>query len=63
MADWFSPADIEAPTLEYVCFHNRKDYKLMKISEIPPVIFSEVMRDVDLAVRQPPVQIITKGIE
>lgn len=50
MADWFSPADIEAPTLEYVCFYNRKDYKLMKISEIPPVIFSEVMRDVDLAV-------------
>ena len=50
MADWFSPADIEAPTLEYVCFHNRTDYKLMKISEIPPVIFSEVMRDVDLAV-------------
>ena len=49
MADWFSPADIEAPTLEYVCFHSRKDYKLMKISEIPPVIFSEVMRDVDLA--------------
>ncbi len=39
MADWFSPADIEAPTLEYVCFHNRKDYKLMKISEIPPVMF------------------------
>ena len=50
MADWFSPADIEAPTLEFVCFHNRKDYKPMKISEIPPVIFSEVMRDVDLAV-------------
>ena len=50
MADWFSPADIEAPTLEFVCFHNRKDYKPMKISEIPPVVFSEVMRDVDLAV-------------
>ena len=27
-----------------------KDYKPMKISEIPPVVFSEVMRDVDLAV-------------
>ncbi|WP_294478709.1 DUF4132 domain-containing protein [uncultured Bacteroides sp.] len=50
MADWFSPADIESPTLEYVCFHNRKDYSLMKISEIPSVIFSEVMRDVDMAV-------------
>ena len=31
MADWFSPADIEAPTLEYVCFYNRKDYKLSLI--------------------------------
>lgn len=50
MADWFSPADIEAPTLEFVCFHNRRTYELMEISEIPPVIFSEVMRDVDLAV-------------
>lgn len=50
MADWFSPADIEAPTLEFVCFHNRKDFTPMKISEVPPVIFSEVMRDVDLAV-------------
>ena len=54
MADWFSPADIEAPTLEYVCFHNRKDYKVMKISEIPPVIFCEVIRDVDLAVSVDP---------
>lgn len=50
MADWFSPADIEAPTLEYVCFYNRKDYRAMKVDEVPPVIFSEVMRDVDLAV-------------
>lgn len=50
MADWFSPADIEAPTLEYVCFYNRKTYQNLKVSEVPPVIFSEVMRDVDLAV-------------
>ena len=50
MADWFSPADIELPTLEFVCFYNRKDYTPMKISEVPPVIFSEVMRDVDMAV-------------
>lgn len=50
MADWFSPADIEAPTLEYVCFYSRKDYRAMKVDEVPPIIFSEVMRDVDLAV-------------
>ena len=50
LADWFSPADIEAPTLEWVCFSDRKTGKAMKIDDIPDVIFSEVMRDVDLAV-------------
>ncbi|MBO6230591.1 MAG: DUF4132 domain-containing protein [Ruminiclostridium sp.] len=50
MADWFSPADIEAPTLEYVAFYDRKSGAPMKIKDIPDIIFSEVMRDVDLAV-------------
>lgn len=50
MADWFSPSDIEAPTLEWVEFSNRKTGKQIKIKEIPDVIFSEIMRDVDLAV-------------
>lgn len=50
MADWFSPADIEAPTLEYVCFYHRRDHRPMKVSEVPAIVFSEVMRDVDLAV-------------
>ncbi len=50
MADWFSPADIEAPTLEYVAFYDRKTFKSLAIKDIPEIIFSEVMRDVDLAV-------------
>lgn len=50
MADWFSPADIEAPTLEWVCFTNRKTGAEIRIADIPDIIFSEVMRDVDLAV-------------
>ena len=50
MADWFSPADIEAPTLEYVAFYDRKTGEPKPIAEIPDVLFSEVMRDVDLAV-------------
>ena len=50
MADWFTPADIEAPTLEWVEFSDRKTGKPIKIKDIPDVIFSEVMRDVDLAV-------------
>jgi len=50
LADWFSPADIEAPTLEWVVFTDRQSDKSLMIDEIPDVIFSEVMRDVDLAV-------------
>ena len=50
LADWFSPSDIEAPTLEYVVFLDRKTFKEIKISDVPDILFSEVMRDVDLAV-------------
>lgn len=50
MADWFTPSDIEASTLEWVEFSDRKTGKAIKIKEIPDVIFSEIMRDVDLAV-------------
>ena len=50
LADWFSPADIEAPTLEWVCFSDRKTGEEIKIADIPDIVFSEVMRDVDLAV-------------
>ncbi|MBR1851803.1 MAG: DUF4132 domain-containing protein [Lachnospiraceae bacterium] len=50
LADWFSPADTEAPTLEYVSFYDRKSFGAMKLSQVPDAIYSEVMRDVDLAV-------------
>ncbi len=50
LADWFSPGDIEAPVLESVVFYDRKDFSQKKIREIPERIYSEVMRDVDLAV-------------
>ncbi|MDR1604516.1 MAG: DUF5724 domain-containing protein [Gracilibacteraceae bacterium] len=49
-ADWFSPADIEAPTLETVEFFDRKTHAAVPLEKIPPLIFSEVMRDVDLVV-------------
>lgn len=50
LADWFSPSDIEAPTLEWVEFSDRRTFKPLKLNEIPDILFSEVMRDVDLAV-------------
>jgi hypothetical protein len=50
LADWFSPADIEAPTIEKVAFYNRRSGKPVHLTEVPAVIFSEVMRDIDLVV-------------
>jgi len=50
LADWFSPSDIEAPTLEWVEFSDRKTFQALTIDQVPDLIYSEVMRDVDLAV-------------
>lgn len=50
LADWFSPSDAEAPTLEWVEFSDRKTYEALTMDKVPDLIYSEVMRDVDLAV-------------
>jgi len=50
MADWFSPADIEPPALETVCFYSRDKMEQTAFTDITPIIFSETMRDIDLAV-------------
>ncbi len=50
MANWFTPADIESPTLEVIEFFKRDSYELVPFAHIPPVIFSETMRDIDLVV-------------
>lgn len=50
LADWFSPGDAEEPTLEWVEFSDRKTFEALTIEQVPDLIYSEVMRDVDLAV-------------
>jgi len=50
LADWFSPSDIEPPTLEYVQFEHQRTEMPVPFGEIPEVLFSEVMRDLDLMV-------------
>lgn len=50
LADWFSPADVEYPTLETVEFFDRITFKPLEIKNIPKLIFSETMRDIDLVV-------------
>ncbi|TAE73830.1 MAG: DUF4132 domain-containing protein [Bacteroidetes bacterium] len=50
MADWFTPSDVESPTLETIEIIDRKTWQNVPFSEINPRIFSEIMRDVDLVV-------------
>jgi hypothetical protein len=45
-----TPAQVEGWTLEAVMFSRLKDHKPLKLIDIPPRIFSEVMRDMDLVV-------------
>ncbi|MCE9561989.1 MAG: DUF5724 domain-containing protein [Planctomycetes bacterium] len=45
-----TPADAASPAVSDVIFRKRDDWKPLKLTEVPPVIFSEVMRDLDLVV-------------
>jgi hypothetical protein len=45
-----TPAQVEGWTLETVTFTRAKDHRPLKLSDIPPRTFSEVMRDMDLVV-------------
>jgi hypothetical protein len=46
----WTAAEVEGLTLEGVQFRKLSEYKPMPLSEVPPVLFSEVMRDCDLVV-------------
>ena len=45
-----TPAEVEGLTVENVRFTKRNEWKPLRLEEIPPRIFSEAMRDVDLMV-------------
>jgi len=47
---WYTPTEVEGYTLDTVCFVNRQTYKAIDIADVPPRLFSEVMRDLDLVV-------------
>lgn len=47
---WTTPADAAAPAVREVVFHRRGDWQPVKLTAVPPALFSEVMRDLDLVV-------------
>ena len=46
----FTPAEVEGSTIEAVAFTKRGEWSTLNLEQIPPRIFSEVMRDLDLVV-------------
>jgi hypothetical protein len=47
---WLTPAEVDGLTLDSVVFSSRDKVGLLNLEEVPPHIFSEVMRDLDLVV-------------
>jgi hypothetical protein len=47
---FFTPADIEGLTLEDVVFTRKGEWSVMPLDSVPPRLFSETMRDLDLVV-------------
>lgn len=50
LGGYFTPAEVEGITLEGVIFTQAGQWKPLPLLTIPPMIFSEVMRDLDLVV-------------
>lgn len=47
---FYTPAQVEGLTVEGVIFRELGKWKPLSLKEIPPIVFSEVMRDMDLVV-------------
>jgi Family of unknown function (DUF5724)/Domain of unknown function (DUF4132) len=47
---YYTPMDVEGLTIDRLNFYKRDDSKSIPLADIPPRIFSEVMRDLDLVV-------------
>eukprot|EP00913_Durusdinium_trenchii_P028504 g26732.t1 len=45
-----TPLEVEGLTIDRVHFYRHEDYKSIPIKDVPPLVFSEVMRDMDLVV-------------
>jgi hypothetical protein len=50
LGGYFTPAEVEGLTLEGVYFTHRSQGKNLELASVPPRLFSEVMRDLDLVV-------------
>ena len=50
LGGYFTPVEVEGLTIESVYFTCTDEWKPVLLQELPPILFSEVMRDMDLVV-------------
>jgi hypothetical protein len=50
LGGWFTSAEVEGLTIEGVRFARRGEWEPLALTKVPPRLFSEVMRDLDLVV-------------
>jgi hypothetical protein len=49
-ADFFTPGEMGGQSLDYVSFTSHNNSQAIPLTEVPPRIFSEVMRDLDMVI-------------
>ena len=50
LSDLITLENLETPSIEWIEFYDRMNHKDMLIMDVPEVVYSEIMRDADLAV-------------
>lgn len=50
LSDWITVEDLMTPSIDWIDFYDRMNNKTVSVKEVPDIVYSEIMRDVDLAV-------------
>ena len=50
LSDWITEEDLMTPSIDWIDFYDRMNDKVVSVKEVPDIVYSEIMRDVDLAV-------------
>lgn len=50
LSDWVTAEDLMTPSIDWVDFYDRLSHEQVCMKDVPDVVYSEIMRDVDLAV-------------
>ena len=50
LSDWITVEDLMTPSIDWIDFYDRINHKPVYVKDVPDIVYSEIMRDVDLAV-------------